>query len=176
MALGATSEFMRADMAWDAILGLGSNVGQKASNIEAAIEALCRDGDIRLVKRSRNYRTEPWGVLDQDWFVNAAVAVATQLPPAGLLRRCLHVEEVLGRVRTQRWGPRKIDIDILIYRDMVIETPELSLPHPRLQERSFVLVPLAELVPDLEIRGRAIKDWLAEIDHAGVVSVDGEQI
>jgi 2-amino-4-hydroxy-6-hydroxymethyldihydropteridine diphosphokinase len=161
---------------WDAILGLGSNVGQKAANINAAIEALCRDGDIRLVERSKIYRSAPWGVLDQDWFVNAAVSVTTGLSPAELLRRCLQTEAALGRVRTERWGPRKIDIDILVYRDERIDTPELTVPHPHLHERGFVLVPLAELAPDFKIHGRAVKDWLASIDHSDVVLATEERI
>jgi 2-amino-4-hydroxy-6-hydroxymethyldihydropteridine diphosphokinase len=175
MARGARSADAAKTEAWDAILGFGSNIGDKVANIDAAIEALCRGGDIRVVERSKYYRTAPWGILDQDWFVNAAASVVTELSPAELLERCLRTEVELGRVRTTRWGPRKIDIDILIYRDQKIDTTELTVPHPRLHERGFVLVPLAELAPDFKIHGRPIKDWLASIDHSDVVLASEER-
>lgn len=158
-----------ASHAWTAILGLGSNVGDKAANIEAALRVLTRDGAIRLVARSKNYRTEPWGLLDQDWFVNAAASVATDLPPSELLARCFAVEAELGRVRKERWGPRIIDIDILVYSGVSIDTPQLVLPHPRITERDFVLVPLVELAPDLKIKDKTVRAWLDHIDHTKVL-------
>jgi 2-amino-4-hydroxy-6-hydroxymethyldihydropteridine diphosphokinase len=158
-----------AGTGFDAIVALGSNLGDKAGQIAQAIELLTEAGDIRVIARSRNYRTAPWGKTDQDWFVNACIAVATELSPHELLRRCQAVEERMGRIRDERWGPRVIDLDVLIYRDVTSEEADLTLPHPRIAERAFVLVPLADIAPDLVIRGRRVSDWLALIDHADVV-------
>ena len=152
----------------DAILALGSNVGDKAANIARAITMLCAAGDIRIVKRSRDYKTPPWGVLDQDWFVNACISIATKLAPHELLRRCQQVENRMGRVRGKRWGPRIIDVDILVHRTGPVASADLTLPHPRITERAFVLAPLADIAPDFEINGRRVRDWLEDIDQAGV--------
>ena len=159
--------------AWDAVLGLGSNMGDKGGNIAAAIGMLTERGDIRVVARSRDYRSAPWGVTDQDWFVNACVAVATKLPARQLLARCQDVEQRLGRVRLVHWGPRVIDVDILLYRDRVISEPDLIVPHPRIGERGFVLVPLVEIAPGALIGGRSVVDLLAAIDARDVVPFDG---
>ncbi len=153
---------------FDAIVALGSNIGDKAQNIAAAISALTRDGDVAFVSRSRNYRTPPWGVTDQDWFVNACVAVKTVLAPRALLERCLAVERELGRVRVEKWGPRVIDLDLLVYRDETIADADLILPHPRITERAFVLAPLADIAPDLCLEGKSVRAWLAATDTAGV--------
>lgn len=153
---------------FDAIIALGSNIGDKVANIDRAIGELTRDADIRLVSRSRNYRTPPWGITDQDWFVNACVAVATHLKPRALLERCLEAERRLGRVRGEKWGPRVIDLDVLWVRDEVMDDDDLVLPHPRIQERAFVLAPLADIAPDLVVSGKPVRDWLAEIDRTGV--------
>ena len=99
--------------AFDCIVALGSNLGDKAANIDRAIALLTERGDVRLLARSRNYATEPWGKTDQDWFVNAAIAVATQLDPRELLVRCKKIERAMGRVETEKWGPRIIDLDLL---------------------------------------------------------------
>lgn len=157
---------------FDAILGLGSNVGDKRGNIGRAIELLTRAGDVRVVARSHLYRSAPWGKTDQDWFVNACVAIETRLAPEELLARCQQVENEMGRVRAERWGPRVIDVDILVFGDVVSPDAKLTLPHPRITERGFVLVPLAELAPDLAIGGRSVTEWLADIDHADVVALD----
>lgn len=153
---------------YDAILGLGSNVGDKRANIRRAILLLERAGDVRVVRRSKDYRSAPWGVENQDWFVNAAVSVATRLSPSELLARCQQVEAEMGRVRGVRWGPRIIDCDILIYRGVSSGEPRLTLPHPRITERGFVLVPLAEITPGLEVGGRKVEDWLSLVPHADV--------
>jgi 2-amino-4-hydroxy-6-hydroxymethyldihydropteridine diphosphokinase len=155
--------------AYDALIGLGSNIGDKAANIARAIELLTRDGAVRLVRASRIYRTAPWGVTDQDWFANAAIAVATALTPQDLLARCLEVESTMKRVREQRWGPRIIDVDVLVYRDWELNEPDLIVPHPRIADRAFVLVPLIDIAPGLVIGGRAIEAWLAEIGASDVV-------
>lgn len=163
---------MTAHPAYDALIGLGSNMGDKAANIARAVALLTEPGDIRLVAASRLYRTAPWGVEDQDWFVNAAIAVATDLPPHALLARCLGVEEAMKRIRHERWGPRIIDVDVLAYRACVIETPDLTLPHPRIAERAFVLVPLADIAPDAEIAGHTVREWLSRREATDVVVYD----
>lgn len=156
---------------FDAIVALGSNIGDKAGHIAAAIDALTADGAVRVVKRSANYRTAPWGVTDQDWFVNAAVSVATDLAVYDLLARCQSVEQKLGRERTIKWGPRVIDLDILVYRDLTLNDPALILPHPHMTARAFVLRPLLDLAPDLVIKGQTVADWLARIPHDDVVAL-----
>jgi 2-amino-4-hydroxy-6-hydroxymethyldihydropteridine diphosphokinase len=158
-----------ADAGYDAIVALGSNIGDKQANIAAAIEALVEPGGIEVVRRSRDFRTPPWGVLEQDWFVNACIAVRTALAAPELLKRCQGVEDRLGRVRMQRWGPRVIDVDVLDYRGVVSSDPSLTLPHPRITERAFVLAPLADIAPDLVLNGKTVRDWLAAADRAGVV-------
>lgn len=153
---------------FDAILGLGSNVGDKPANLAAAIDLLTQSDDIRLVKSSRLYRTEAWGKTDQDWFVNACVSVASKLDPRGLLARCQAVERDLGRVRKEHWGPRVIDVDILVYRDVTLNEPDLVLPHPWIAERAFVLAPLNDIDPNLKIKGQRVGDLLAAIDTGSV--------
>ena len=151
-----------------ATLALGSNVGDKQGNVARAIEALERGG-VRVVARSSDYRTEPWGPVAQDWFINACVLVETELAPRELLSLCGRVEQELGRTREVRWGPRTIDVDILTYDDLTIEAPDLTIPHPRLLERAFVLVPLQEIAPDLIVRGRRVADIAAAFPGQGVV-------
>lgn len=157
---------------FDAIVALGSNIGDKVRHLDDAIAALCADGAVRLVARSRNYRTAPWGMTEQDWFVNAAVSVATEVPVRELLERCQAVERLLGRERTVRWGPRVIDLDILVYRDVVLAEPDLVLPHPHMTDRAFVLCPLADVAPDLVVKGHGIGHWLARLPHDDVVPVE----
>jgi 2-amino-4-hydroxy-6-hydroxymethyldihydropteridine diphosphokinase len=161
--------------AFDALIGLGSNIGDKAANIRRAIALLTERGDIRLVAASRLYRTAPWGVTEQDWFVNACIAVATELSPHDLLARCLAVEDAMKRVRERRWGPRVIDVDLLVYRDVTLSEPALTLPHPRIAERAFVLVPLAEIAPELKIGGHPLGHWLARVNAREVTPLDGSQ-
>ncbi len=160
---------MADSFAFDAVIGLGSNVGDKAANIRRAIGLLTEAGDIRVVRASRLYRTAPWGVTDQDWFVNACISVVTHLSPEALLARCLGVEQEMKRVRETRWGPRIIDVDVLTYRHETRDTPELILPHPRIVERAFVLVPMIEIAADLEIAGHPLAHWLSRLDASDVV-------
>ena len=155
----------------EALLSLGGNVGDDVrATLSTAVRRLCDDGRIRLVAASPDYRTPPWGVEDQAPFINRCLLVTTDLPPRQLLARALEVERELGRdrVHEQRWGPRPIDIDILAYDDIRVEESDLTLPHPRLFERAFVLVPLAEIVPDREIAGIRIRDALARVDSDGI--------
>jgi 2-amino-4-hydroxy-6-hydroxymethyldihydropteridine diphosphokinase len=154
----------------DALLGFGGNVGDVRATLKEAV-ALFADGKgVILRARSSDYVTPPWGVTDQPPFINLAIQVETALPPRALLERALEVERALGRDRARetRWGPRTIDIDLIAYDDLAIDEHDLILPHPRLFERAFVLVPLAEIVPDRLIAGRKIKDALAAIDVAGI--------
>ena len=139
-------------------LGLGSNLGDKLANINRAIELLDSTSGIRVTTRSQNYQTEPWGIKDQDWFINVCVLLKTSLGAIELLDRCLTIEQELGRIRDVKWGSRIIDIDILIYGELSISKDELTIPHPHLKERSFVLVPLAEIWPDALVDGITVKE------------------
>jgi 2-amino-4-hydroxy-6-hydroxymethyldihydropteridine diphosphokinase len=154
----------------EALLALGGNVGDSRAILDRAVALLC-DGDaVRLTARSSDYRTPPWGVEDQPPFVNLCIAVETALTPQALLARAHAVERALGRDRTNepRWGPRTADIDIIAYDDLTLADGELTLPHPRLFERAFVLVPLAEIAPGRVIAGRRVADALAGHDLSGI--------
>jgi len=153
-----------------ALIALGGNIGDVRTTFDRAVACLCRDEAVRLTARSSDYRTPPWGMTDQPAFINAAIAVATSLPPRDLLTRALDCERKLGldRARKQHWGPRLIDIDILAYEDMALGEPDLVLPHPHVLERAFVLVPLAEIAPDRVIAGVLVKDALARVDASGI--------
>jgi 2-amino-4-hydroxy-6-hydroxymethyldihydropteridine diphosphokinase len=135
-------------------LGLGSNLGERRENLLSALRLLDAMEDVRVLEVSSVYETEPWGVLDQPDFLNLAALVSTSRDPRGMLAACRDVEDELGRVRGERWGPRVIDIDILLYDDLELEEEDLIIPHPRMQEREFVMVPLLELQPDALPRGK----------------------
>jgi 2-amino-4-hydroxy-6-hydroxymethyldihydropteridine diphosphokinase len=152
------------------LLAFGGNVGEVRETFERALAMLCDGAEVRLKARSSDYATPPWGVADQAPFVNRCLAVETALSPRALLERVQTVEHALGRRRVQerRWGPRPIDIDILAYDDVTLAGADLTLPHPRLFERAFVLVPLAEIAPDRVIAGRRVRDALAGLDTAGI--------
>jgi 2-amino-4-hydroxy-6-hydroxymethyldihydropteridine diphosphokinase len=154
----------------EALLALGGNVGQVRETFDRALAILCDGTRLRLKARSSDYATPPWGVEDQPPFVNLCVAIVTDLAPIDLLARVQAVEQALGRQRgqEQRWGPRPIDIDILAYDDVTLDEAALTLPHPRLFERAFVLVPLAEIAPERVIAGTRVSDALARIDTTGV--------
>jgi 2-amino-4-hydroxy-6-hydroxymethyldihydropteridine diphosphokinase len=142
-----------------AYVGVGSNLGDRERTIRAAIDALPG-----VVAVSALRETEPVGPVEQPPFLNGAVALETELSPRELLDMLLAVERRLGRERRERWGPRTIDLDLLLYGDRSLDEPGLSLPHPRLHERRFALEPLAELDPELEIPGRGrVKTLLAEL-------------
>ena len=154
----------------EVLVGLGGNVGVVRTTLDRAIAALCDGGEVRLLAQSSDYQTPPWGVVDQPPFVNRCISIATALAPRALLDRALDVERMFGRDRSreQRWGPRPLDIDLLAYDDVAIAEPGLTLPHPRLLERAFVLVPLAEIVPDWVIAGVRVRDALARVDTRGI--------
>lgn len=151
-----------------AYLGIGSNIGDMAAMLDRAVAGLAAVPGIAIVARSADYRTPPWGKTDQPWFLNGAVAIDTELDPHGLLDACLSVEHDLGRVREERWGPRVIDIDVLAYEGAAVEDARLVLPHRYVRERAFVLVPLAEIAPDLVIGGERVVDALAKLDRSGI--------
>lgn len=150
----------------EALLALGGNVGDVRTTLDRAEAMLCEHGDVQIRARSSDYRTPPWGITDQPPFVNRCLAVETALAPLELLDRAQAVERALGRDRSreQRWGPRAADIDILAYDDIVFSDPRLTLPHPRLFERAFVLVPLAEIAGDRLIGGKRVRDALADLE------------
>lgn len=153
-------------------LGLGSNIGDRPANIRRALELLEARHVLTVTAVSSIYRTLPWGYLEQDVFANACALATTRLHPSRLLAEIKEIEAEMGRKETIRWGPRLIDIDILFYGPHALETPELVLPHKELFNRAFVLVPLAEIAPDLCLDGRSVKD-AAAISCEGVVPWNG---
>ena len=132
-----------------AYIGIGSNSGSKLNSCEDAISKILKVDHHRLLAKSSFYKTEPLGYTSQDWFVNGVIKIETDLDPADLLRSLKAIEASLGRVKTFRWGPRTIDLDILFFDEREIQTDELQIPHPLLHERRFVLLPLAEIDPSL---------------------------
>ena len=131
-----------------AYVALGSNLGDKEANLRKALELLQERG-VEIVKTSTFISTEPYGVTDQPQFLNGVCEVRTSLVPLALLHTLLEIEQEMGRVRLRHWGERNIDLDLLLYEDVVMDTPELKLPHPDMQNRDFVLLPLAEIAPEL---------------------------
>ena len=156
------------------VLALGGNVGDKVANLRRALRAIASEPGIELTAVSRLYRTTPWGKTDQDWFVNACALARTKLAPEALLDRVKKLEVELGREPTERWGPRVIDIDLIAYDDVTLKAERLTLPHPELFNRAFVLVPLAEIAPDLAIAGVRVGDAVASVgtEAAEIVPLD----
>jgi 2-amino-4-hydroxy-6-hydroxymethyldihydropteridine diphosphokinase len=148
--------------------GLGSNIGDKPDNIRKALKLLEDLGVARLTAVSRIYRTPPWGVLDQGDFANACAIGETRLSPYELLAAVKKIEADMGREPTRRWGPRLIDVDILFLGDHTLDDPELTLPHKELFGRGFVLLPLAEIAPDLVLDGVPVAEALEGVDSEGV--------
>ena len=151
-----------------ATLGLGGNIGDPVRAMAEALRALDARDDCRVTAVSRLYRTPPWGKTDQDWFFNACALVETTLAPEPLLDTCLAIERDMKRERKERWGPRTIDIDVLTFEGVEQSGGRLELPHPRMTARGFVLMPLADVAPLLEVGGRTVADWLRDADITGI--------
>jgi 2-amino-4-hydroxy-6-hydroxymethyldihydropteridine diphosphokinase len=154
----------------DVLIALGGNVGDVRTTFQKAIANICGMAQAALLARSSDYATPPWGEENQARFVNACIEIETSLDPHALLFTLHKIEKQFGRNRAKerRWGSRPLDLDILVYDDVSLQKPELTLPHPRLFERAFVLVPLAEIVPDRLIAGRSVRDALAQLSTEGI--------
>jgi len=152
-------------------VGLGGNVGDVIGSMVSALNALDRLRDIRLVARSGLYRTPPWGDKGQADFINACALLETGLEPHDLLAVLKEQEKKLKRTKTRRWGPRTIDLDILLFGDVEYKSEALEIPHPRMTQRGFVLMPLADIDDLVMVRGRSVRDWLREADVAGIKEV-----
>ncbi len=145
-------------------IGIGSNLGSREKNCMKSLDLLSAAG-IVVRKRSSMHETEPWGVREQPDFINMVVEVETGLEPLKLLKALKEIEDKMGREETHKWGPRIIDLDILFYNDLVIDTPELKIPHPLIHEREFVLKPLSEIAPDKvhPVPKKTVRELLAEV-------------
>lgn len=159
----------------EAALSLGGNVGDVAAAFASALEALRAHPQISKLRASRIWRTPPWGKIDQPDFLNMAVAFETTLTPRELLERIRELENKAGRAREERWGPRTLDLDIIIYGEETIEEPDLQIPHPRAHERAFVLIPLAEVMPDARLDSRfgaqSVAEWAKACDAGGMIAI-----
>ncbi len=155
----------------EALIAFGGNIGDVRATFDRALAMLCDGREMRLAARSSDYATPPWGVEDQPAFVNCCIAVETSLTPEALLARAQAVERSFGRNRANehRWGPRTLDIDLIAYNDLTMDQPDLTLPHPRLFERAFVLLPLNEIAPDRVIAGTRLRDALTRVDASKIV-------
>ena len=158
-----------------AYLGLGTNLGERWANLEGALRLLANGTGLRPLRCSQIYETEPWGVTEQPRYLNCVAEVAVTLDPEELLVRCKDVEEHLGRLPGPRWGPRLIDVDILLYEAQTVELPHLEIPHPRLHLRAFALIPLAELASDAihPALGRSIGELARAVEGREGVTVLG---
>lgn len=154
-----------------AYISLSSNLGDRVGFIEKATEALRGAGTVYRV--SSFYKTEPWGIKKQPWFMNVCLEMETALTPEALLQTCLDIEKKLGRVRQKKWGPRIIDIDILFYDSQIVDSDTLYIPHPEISKRRFVLAPLAEIAPDFHhpILKKSIKELLKECPDPSIVKL-----
>jgi 2-amino-4-hydroxy-6-hydroxymethyldihydropteridine diphosphokinase len=165
---------MRPDAPVRAYVGLGGNEGDVATTLEEALWALDALPQTTIQHQSAFYRTPAWGRTDQPDFINAVVELRTRTAPRALLELLLEIEQRFGRVRNaaDRWGPRALDLDLLLYGDEIVDEPGLTVPHPHLHERAFVLVPLAEIAPSLAIPGRGdVKSLLAAVDVSGIEAI-----
>jgi 2-amino-4-hydroxy-6-hydroxymethyldihydropteridine diphosphokinase len=166
MPLGVAAITERAPVI--AYLGLGANLGAPARQLEEALERLNESFEVEVTRVSTFYRNPPLGPENQPWYVNAVARVRTRLGPEELLHLLQQIETAMGRVRGERWGPRRLDLDLLLYNGEVIFTPDLVVPHPEMQHRVFVLAPLAEIAPRAwhPVLHKSAADLLAELDAA----------
>lgn len=146
-------------------ISIGANLGKPLEQVQEAVRLLAQDEDIDVQAVSPWYETPPWGKTDQPVFINGAAAITTNLSGEELLQKCQAVEKALGRVRHEHWGARTIDLDIVYSPDETSQTKTLTLPHPYLLERAFVLVPLRDIAPDLVISGKTLSHWLKRIQQ-----------
>ncbi len=163
---------MSAPASVTAFVALGSNLGDRRAHLEAAFVALGALPGTRLIARSALFETPPLGPAGQQDYLNAAAALATTLAPEPLLDALLAIEIARGRVRRERWGPRTLDLDLLLHGDTALKTPRLTLPHPAMLGRAFVLAPLADIAPGLVVAGRTISQHLALLDQSGIRRLD----
>jgi 2-amino-4-hydroxy-6-hydroxymethyldihydropteridine diphosphokinase len=154
----------------NALIALGANVGDVRATFNKAIANICGIAQALLLARSSDYATPPWGDEQQARFINACIEIETSLDPHALLFTLHKIENKFGRDRAneRRWGPRTLDLDLIAFDDVSIQKPELTLPHPRLFERAFVLVPLAEIKPDRVIAGQSVSSALAKLSTVGI--------
>ncbi|HEY60357.1 MAG TPA: 2-amino-4-hydroxy-6-hydroxymethyldihydropteridine diphosphokinase [Anaerolineae bacterium] len=152
----------------DILLSMGSNLGNRYENLQTAVSEL--QGFSKIIRRSSIYDTVPWGYLDQPHFLNQAIAIQTKLKPLELLIQLKGIEKKIGRQNTFRYGPRILDIDILFFNDLIKKTPELTIPHPSLHERAFVLIPLVEIAPDFyhPVFKKTVRELCGSISNEGV--------
>lgn len=146
-----------------AYLGLGTNIGDRVDFMNQAIKILDSEKDIIITKRSKLYETKAWGYTNQDDFLNMCIEIETNLNPKELLKKCQNVEKNLNRERKIRWGPRTIDVDILFFNDIILQEENLEIPHPRIGERAFVLIPLIDLNEKLKINEISITKYLESL-------------
>jgi 2-amino-4-hydroxy-6-hydroxymethyldihydropteridine diphosphokinase len=153
------------------LIGLGGNLGDPAASMREALRLIDAHEACKVSQVSSFWRTPPWGKTDQPDFINACASVETSLTPQAFLALCLGIEKKLHRIRTERWGPRSIDIDILFFGDRTIGEEGLTVPHPSIAERAFVLVPLAEIAGEVALNGRTVRQWAEGCDKGGMVQI-----
>ncbi len=155
-----------------AYIGLGGNLGDVVATMSGALQQIDAHSDIKVVAVSPVYRTRPWGVEDQDWFHNACAKLETRMEPIELLDECLKIERFFKRERRVRWGPRTLDLDIMVFGDRTINEERLSIPHPRITERAFVMKPLDDIAPEIEVQGKQPSQWLETLEDNNPQRVD----
>lgn len=154
-----------------AYLGLGSNMGDRKQFLHDALKLLMNHPQIKVSVVSSLYETKPWGYVEQDVFMNLVVEIETELSPLALLAYCLEIEQELGRVRKIKWGPRVIDVDVLLYDKLTLETEKLTIPHPFMTQRDFVMIPLAEIAPQLLIGDKSVKKIASAFDETQLIKL-----
>ncbi len=162
-------------MKHNVFLSLGSNIGDRQLHLEEATRLLNETKGLSIVKTSSYYETDPVGYTDQDAFLNCVIEVTTDLEPYDVLSHCMRVEQELKRKRIIRWGPRTIDVDVLLYDDLVMTDEKLTIPHPRMHERAFVLIPLYELNQNIKIQNRPIKELIDQVSEDGIRKLTHEK-
>lgn len=157
-------------------LGLGGNIGEVPATMRAALRRIGANPNCTVEAVSSLYRTPPWGRTDQPAFLNACAIVGSTLAPRAMLALCLDTERALKRDRSQseRWGPRPIDLDLLVCEGLKLDEPDLTVPHPRMTERGFVLMPLAEIAPDMVVAGKPVREWLFSAETDGIERVEDQ--